>query len=144
MLLRNVDMNYGTTRCHSPEAHVTCVLTDSLWVQLLCAVQVWRHDAGYDSRQARGRCLFAERGAGHRLAGTCHRVQLQSNLSSKPEGRQEESAKGKVHSIPPFTVALPCTLRAVLRYKKPGGGCICLCRLDPLLCSDIAWLSIPS
>lgn len=88
-----------------------------------CAVQVWRHGAGHDSRQDRGRSLLAERGACHRLAGACHRVQLQSNLSSKPEGGQEESTKGKVHSILAFSLDLPCTYKSIFRQEKQSAGC---------------------
>jgi hypothetical protein len=83
------DVSFALSRTSSVSA-VLCVTPG-------CTAQVWRHGARYHRRQDRGWSLLAERSARHCLAGACHRVQLQSNLSSKPEGGQEESAKGNVH-----------------------------------------------
>ena len=82
-----------------------------------CTVPVRRHGARYDRRQDCGRSLLAERSACHCLAGACHRVQLQSNLSSKPEGRQEESAKGKVNLFVQSVSFIVSLSTAALSYR---------------------------
>lgn len=57
--------------------------------------QLRRHGARDDRRENRGRRLLAERRPRHCPARARHRVQLQSNLSSKSTSRQTKSTAGK-------------------------------------------------